>query len=196
MKTFKLLIIFCQNAQTFAGTLLIFRFPIELIHQILMSLHFSINFSRFSQKISRIFMPFSIVILYLSYLLSFFNKFRNLILEFTENFSGFIGYQKRKFKIIFRKNSEILFNYVQFYEIFLRKNGSFGEEKCWHFWQMNSFSNTLTRFQKWKFATVRGGLAPRTPWGGRLIAIKCPGRSPPPPAEKVPGAATVNFSTR
>ena len=47
-----------------------FQLPIEIIHQILMILHFSTNFSRFSPKISRIFMPFSIV-LHPSYFLVF-----------------------------------------------------------------------------------------------------------------------------
>ena len=45
---------------------------------------------------------------------------------------------------------------------------------------MNSFSNTLHRFKKWNFSTVRGALAPRTPCGGRVIAFKWPGRPPPP----------------
>ena len=31
---------------------------------------------------------------------------------------------------------------LNFTKFFLEKNGSFGEEKCWHFWKMNSFSNT------------------------------------------------------
>ena len=46
--------------------LLSFTCPIQIIHQILMILLFSINSSRFSQKMSSIFMPFSIVLLYLS----------------------------------------------------------------------------------------------------------------------------------
>ena len=94
-KAFRILFIFCTNAQNLACRLLSFTCPIEIIHQIQMCIHFSINSSRFSPKISRTFMPFSIVLLYLSYFLSFLNKFLNQILEFRENFSGFIGYHKK-----------------------------------------------------------------------------------------------------
>ena len=77
--------------------------------------------------------------LYPSYFLSFFDKFLYLIIEFSGNFSGFIGYHKiENFKIIFRKNSEILVKYVQFFESFRRKNGFFGQEECWYFWKMDS----------------------------------------------------------
>ena len=74
-KFFKNLVFSAPNAQSFAGTLLSFTCPIEIIHQISMLLHFSIKYSRFSPKISRIFMPFSIVLLYLSYFLSFLINF-------------------------------------------------------------------------------------------------------------------------
>ena len=57
---------FCPNALRFAGRLIRFTCPIEIIHQILMILHFSKNSSRFSSQNSIIFMPFSMVI-YLSY---------------------------------------------------------------------------------------------------------------------------------
>ena len=59
------------------GRLLIFSCPIEIIHRISMILHFSINYSRFSPKNPTIFMPFSIVLLYLSYFLRFFDRFLN-----------------------------------------------------------------------------------------------------------------------
>ena len=59
--------IFGPNAHNFAGNLLNFTCPMEIIPQILMILHFSTNFSRFSPKISRIFMSFSTVLPYLSY---------------------------------------------------------------------------------------------------------------------------------
>ena len=63
---------------------------------------------------------------------------------------------------------------------------------------MNSFSNTLNRFKKWNFATVRGAFAPRTPCWGRVIAFKWPGRPPPP--KKNPGDASacnspINYSS-
>ena len=56
-----------------------------------------------------------------------------------------------------------MFNFSKF---FIEKNGPFGEEKCCHFWEMNSFSNTLNRFKKWYFATVRGAFAPGPPAAG------------------------------
>ena len=34
------------------------------------------------------------------------------------------------------------------------------KKKCWHFWKMDSFSNTLNRYTKWNFATVRGPSPP------------------------------------
>ena len=74
---FKILFIFGPNAQNFTGRSLNFTCPIEIIHQISMILHFSINCSRFSPKTSAIFMPFSIIFIYLSYSLSFFHKFLN-----------------------------------------------------------------------------------------------------------------------
>ena len=52
---------------------------------------------------------------------------------------------------------------------------------------MNSFSNTLNRFKKWNFASVRGAFAPQTPLHGCVIAFKLAGR---PPTEKNPGDAT------
>ena len=64
---FKILFIFGPNAENFGGPLVTFTCSIEISHHILMSMHFSINSSRFSSKISRIFMPFSIDLLYLSY---------------------------------------------------------------------------------------------------------------------------------
>ena len=66
---------FCPNAQAFAGTLLSFSCLIEILYQISTILLFYINSSRFSQKISTIFMPFSIVLLYLSYFWGFFINF-------------------------------------------------------------------------------------------------------------------------
>ena len=69
-----------------------------------------------------------------------------------------------------------MFNFSNF---FLGKNRYFGQEKYWDFWKLDSFSNTLHRLKKSNFATVRGGLCPRTPCGGRVIAFKWPGPSPP-----------------
>ena len=81
---------FWSKRARFFKHLLSFTCPIGIIHQISIILHFSIKSNRFSPKISKICMPFSIV-LYLSYFFSFFHKFLSQILEFTENFSGFIG---------------------------------------------------------------------------------------------------------
>ena len=75
LEIFKIIFIFGPKAQNIAGILLRFSCPLEILHHILMSMHFSTNSSRFSQKIARIFMPFSIVLLYLSYFLSFFINF-------------------------------------------------------------------------------------------------------------------------
>ena len=62
LENFQNLFIFAPTAQSFEGSLLSFSWPIEMIHQISMSLHFSIKSSRFSLKISRIFMPVSLLI--------------------------------------------------------------------------------------------------------------------------------------
>ena len=50
LKIFRNLFIFGPNAQAFAGTVLSFTGPIEIIHQISMILLFSINSGRFSPK--------------------------------------------------------------------------------------------------------------------------------------------------
>ena len=51
------------NAQGFGGILVSFTCPMKITPQILMRLHVSTNFRRFSPKISRIFMRFSIIYL-------------------------------------------------------------------------------------------------------------------------------------
>ena len=73
LKIFKILLILDENAQNFAGWLLIFSCSIEISHQILMSMHFPLNSIRFSPTISR--MPFSIVLLYLGYFWALFIDF-------------------------------------------------------------------------------------------------------------------------
>ena len=94
LKFFKIFLTFCPNAHGFAGGLLTFTCPMEIVPQILMILHFSTNSSRFSPNYSRIFMPFSIVLLYLSYFWAFLIGFSTRWIKFTGNFSGFIGYHK------------------------------------------------------------------------------------------------------
>ena len=94
--------------------LLSFKCPIKLIDQISMILLFSINSSRFSQKNVKNFHAIFNSPSLSETFLSFFHKFVNEIIEFTENFSGFLGYHKKwNFKIIFFvKNSEILAIYI------------------------------------------------------------------------------------
>ena len=79
-----------------------------------------------------------------------------------------------------------MFNFSNF---FLEKNRFFGQENYLYFWKLDSFSNTLHRLKKWNFATVRAAFAPRTPCGGRVIALKWPGRPP----RKNPGDATASI---
>ena len=68
---------------------------------------------------------------------------------------------------------------IQFFESFRWKNWFFWQEKCWYFWKMDSFSNTLNRFKSLNFAIVRGGPSPpRTPCGGRMIAFWWPSVPP------------------
>ena len=52
-------------------------------------------------------------------------------------------------------------------------------EKCWYFWKMDSFSNTLNRFKILNFIPSEGAAAPLTPCWGRVIAFWWPD-SPPP----------------
>ena len=71
-----------------------------------------------------------------------------------------------------------MFNFSKF---FLEKNGFCGQQKCWYFWKMDSFSNTLNRFKNETSLQSRG-LRPLTPCGGGrlVVAFKWPGRSPSP----------------
>ena len=66
LKFFKVLVFSGHNAQNFDVDLLIFPCPMEIIHQILMILNFSTNYSQFSPKNSRIFIPLPIFLLELS----------------------------------------------------------------------------------------------------------------------------------
>ena len=74
LKFFKVFFIFGPNLQSFAGRLFNFPCPMEIILHMLMIFPFSTNFSRISPNISRILIPFPIVILHLSFL-SFFPKY-------------------------------------------------------------------------------------------------------------------------
>ena len=67
LKMFRIFFVFGPHAQSYACMLLRFRCPMEIILQLLMIFNFSANFSRFSAKLSRIFIPFPIVLLYRSY---------------------------------------------------------------------------------------------------------------------------------
>ena len=67
LENFQSFLHFCANRLEFCRRLLNFSFSMGILPQFLMVLHLSTNFSRFSPNISRIFMPFSIVLLYLSY---------------------------------------------------------------------------------------------------------------------------------
>ena len=68
---FKIFFVLGPNAQIFARRFLTFPCPMEIILRLLMIVHFSTNFSRFSPKISRIFIPFPIVLLHLSHFWAF-----------------------------------------------------------------------------------------------------------------------------
>ena len=96
-----------------------------------------------------------------------------------------MGYHKnwKSWKIIFRKNSEILVKYVQFFEIFLRKNGFFGQENF-------AIIEKWIHFQILWIVLKNENSPPRTPCGGGgVIAFKWPDRSPLP--RKNPGDATA-----
>ena len=125
-------------------------------------------------------MPFSIV-LYLSYFLSFFDRFLNLIIHFTGNFSGFIRYHKNwKFENnSTEKIQKSLQNMFHFSNVFVEK------------WILRARKN-VDIFEKWihflilsnvllnETALPSGGLLPRTACGGRAIAFKWARRSPSP----------------
>ena len=94
-------------------------------------------------------------------------KFLDQIREFTENFSGFIGFKKfENFQIIIRKNSYIPVKYVQFFEFFLRKNRFFGKKNVDIFENLIHF---LILCIVWKNETSLpsgGPSPPGTPAGG------------------------------
>ena len=89
----------------------------------LIILYFSINYSQFSPKISRIFTPLPIFLVDLSEFFALFDKILNKIIEFNGNFSALRGgsIKLEICKIIFRKNYEIFVKSVQFFESFRRK---------------------------------------------------------------------------
>ena len=60
-KSFKFLFLFLPNAQNFAHMLLIFRYLVDLIHQMWIILNFSTNYSWVSSKFARIFTLFPFV---------------------------------------------------------------------------------------------------------------------------------------
>ena len=72
-------LVFGPNAKTSGGRFLNFPCPMEIILQILMIFHFSTNFCRFSPKVSRIFIPFPIVLLQLSHFWAFCNCLNEII---------------------------------------------------------------------------------------------------------------------
>ena len=126
MDLFKVFFIFGPNAQDFAGRLLNGNHS-SILDDLAFFYKFQSIFSKYFMNLHVIFKTPSLSKLFLS----FFDQLVNLIIEFTGNFSAFIGYHKNlKFKIIFRKNSEILVKHVQFIESCGRKNGFFAQEKC------------------------------------------------------------------
>ena len=99
----------------------------ETIPQMLSIVNFSTNSHRFSSRFSRIFILFPIALLDARHPFEFFHKFFNWIIEFTGNFSGFIGSLHTNwnfdiFELILLKIRNFC-KYIQLFEIFLRKNG-------------------------------------------------------------------------
>ena len=70
-----------------------------------------------------------------------------------------------------------MFNFSKF---FLGKIGFFGQEND-IFEKWIHFLILLNRFKIFNFATIQGAAAPRTPWGGRVIAFWWQGVPPPEP---------------
>ena len=105
-------------------------------------------------------------------------KNRNPIIEFTENFSGFIGFIKiANLKIIIRKNSEIPLKFVQFVELYL----SFLSKKSVHIFENLFHFLRLWIVLKNGTSPPSGALAPFGPAAGgvgRVIASKWPACPP------------------
>ena len=81
---------------------------------------------------------------------------------FIGNFSGFIEFLRKNqnFKYFFKKSQKFLWNKsdLDFFD-----KMDYLARKMIYLWKMNSFSNTLNRFTKWNFTTVRGALTPGPP---------------------------------
>ena len=121
---------------------------IEINCPILIILYFSTKSSECSPNPSRICTPFqdscSIYTIF-----EIFGESLNKIMDLKWKFSGFRGGSKNLGmpKIAFLKITKFLQNLFNFFEGFRRINLFFWQEKCCSFRKMDSFSNTLNRFQ-------------------------------------------------
>ena len=71
-------------------------------------------------------------------------KYLNQIKEFSENFSGFIGFLKIvKYSINCSKEFRNSCQMCSIFQNSYLKNIFLGEEKCWYVWKLGSFSKTL-----------------------------------------------------
>ena len=92
-ENFEIFVTFGPNAQNFADRLLNFTCSMEIIPQLLMILHFlqrRADFLKLFKNFHAIFNSPSLSKLFFE----LYYKFLNLIIEFTGNFSWFIGYHK------------------------------------------------------------------------------------------------------
>ena len=77
LENFQTFFVFGRKEQSFACSFRSFHSPMEIIRQMLITLHFSTNSSRFSPKLSKIFIQFAIVLLDLSHFKVCFDEFLN-----------------------------------------------------------------------------------------------------------------------